>query len=109
MSFKAYRQDDPITEERLAKVLVAPLVSEKSTRLADSSNQFAFEVLADATKPEIRAAVEKLFKVEVEAVQVLNQKGKQKMFRQVRGRRSDVKKAYVRLAAGQDIDFMGVD
>ncbi|MCW9059915.1 MAG: 50S ribosomal protein L23 [Gammaproteobacteria bacterium] len=96
-----------MNQERLMKVLVAPLISEKSARLADSSNQVGFKVLTDASKPEIRAAVEKLFNVTVTNVQVANMKGKVKRFGQMTGRRSDWKKAYVTLAEGQDIDFMG--
>ena len=95
--------------ERLSKILVAPLVSEKSTRLADSHRQFAFKVLPDATKPEIRAAVEKMFDVKVTDVRVLNQRGKVKRFGQTIGRRSDWKKAYVTLAEGSDIDFAGAE
>ena len=89
------------------KVLVAPLISEKSARLADANNQVGFRVLPDASKPEIRAAVEKLFNVTVTNVQVSNMKGKVKRFGQITGKRSDWKKAYVTLAEGQDIDFMG--
>ncbi len=96
-----------MNQERLMKVLVAPLISEKSARLADSSNQVGFKVLTDASKPEIRAAVEKLFNVTVTNVQVANMKGKVKRFGQMTGHRSDWKKAYVTLAEGQDIDFMG--
>jgi len=84
---------------------LAPLVSEKSAGLADESNQFAFKVTTDATKPEISAAVEMLFEVEVEQVRVLNVKGKSKRFGQRMGKRADWKKAYVRLKAGQDINF----
>jgi large subunit ribosomal protein L23 len=96
-----------MNQERLMKVLVAPLISEKSARLADANNQVGFRVLPDASKPEIRAAVEKLFNVTVTNVQVANMKGKVKRFGQMTGRRSDWKKAYVTLAEGQDIDFMG--
>ena len=94
-----------MSKERLLKVLLAPLISEKSVNAADSGNQFAFKVAKDATKPEIKAAVEMLFEVNVEKVQVLNVKGKSKRFGQRMGKRSDWKKAYVRLAAGQDINF----
>lgn len=96
-----------MNQERLTRVLVAPLVSEKTARLADAGNQIGFKVLRDATKPEIRAAVEKLFNVTVTKVQVSNMKGKVKRFGQTIGKRSDWKKAYVTLAEGQDIDFMG--
>lgn len=91
--------------ERLMQVLVAPIVSEKSTMMADKNNQIAFRVLQDATKPEIKAAVELLFKVEVESVQVLNQAGKQKRFGRFTGRRRNVRKAYVCLKPGQEINF----
>jgi len=94
-----------MSKERLLKVLLAPLISEKSVNAADSGNQFAFKVAKDATKPEIKAAVEMLFEVNVEKVQVLNVKGKTKRFGQRMGKRADWKKAYVRLAAGQDINF----
>jgi large subunit ribosomal protein L23 len=94
-----------MNQERLMQVLVAPIVSEKSTMLADKNNQVAFRVLQDATKPEIKAAVELMFKVEVESVQVLNQKGKQKRFGRHTGRRRNVRKAYVCLKAGQEINF----
>lgn len=91
--------------ERLMQVLVAPIVSEKSTMLADKRNQVAFRVLQDATKPEIKAAVELLFKVRVESVQVLNRAGKAKRFGRFQGRRRNVRKAYVSLAPGQEINF----
>jgi large subunit ribosomal protein L23 len=94
-----------MNSERLMQVLVAPIVSEKSTMLADKNNQIAFRVLQDATKPEIKAAVELLFKVEVESVQVLNQAGKQKRFGRFNGRRRNVRKAYVSLKPGQEINF----
>ena len=96
-----------MNEERLIKVLLAPIVTEKSAGLADANNQFAFRVLDDASKPEIKAAVEKLFEVEVANVQVTNVKGKQKRFGAIQGHRSGWKKAYVTLKPGHDIDFMG--
>jgi large subunit ribosomal protein L23 len=91
--------------DRLMQVLLAPIVSEKSTMLADKNNQIAFRVLQGATKPEIKAAVELLFKVEVESVQVLNQAGKVKRFGRSTGRRRNVRKAYVSLKPGQEINF----
>jgi len=94
-----------MNKERLLKVLLGPVVSEKSVSAAESGNQFAFKVATDATKPEIQAAVEMLFEVNVEKIQVLNVKGKTKRFGQRFGKRADWKKAYVRLAAGQDINF----
>jgi len=91
--------------ERLMQVLVAPVVTEKATQLAEKSGQVAFRVVPDATKPEIKAAVELLFKVEVESVQVLNRKGKAKRFSRFMGRRRDERKAYVALKDGQEINF----
>lgn len=95
--------------ERLSRVLLGPVVSEKSTRVADQSQQMVFKVLPDASKLEIRNAVEKMFDVKVTAVQVANVKGKVKRFGQTLGRRSDWKKAYVTLAEGSDIDFVGAE
>jgi len=92
-------------QERLLQVLVAPQVSEKATMLAEKNNQVAFVVTPDATKPEIKAAVEMLFKVRVAAVQVVNAKGKKKRFGRTMGRRSNVRKAFVCLEAGQEINF----
>jgi large subunit ribosomal protein L23 len=94
-------------EGRLAQVLVAPIVSEKATSVAEKHNQVLFKVLRDATKPEIKAAVELLFKVEVDSVQVVNQKGKVKRFGRSMGRRDHVKKAYVSLKAGQELNLSG--
>ncbi|MCG8018165.1 MAG: 50S ribosomal protein L23 [Candidatus Thiodiazotropha sp. 'RUGA'] len=94
-----------MNNERLMKVLLSPLVSEKSSIVADANDQYTFRVNKDATKREIAKAVEKLFEVEVERVQVVNVKGKQKRFGAVNGKRSDWKKAYVRLKAGSEIDF----
>jgi large subunit ribosomal protein L23 len=94
-----------MNQERLFNVLIGPIVSEKSTMIADKNEQVAFQVLQDATKTEVKAAVEMLFKVQVESVQILNQKGKQKRFGRFNGRRSNVRKAYVSLAPGQEINF----
>ena len=94
-----------ISQERILKVILAPVISEKSTRIADKLNQVVFRVLRDATKQEISAAVSSLFKVEVTGVQVLNVKGKVKRSGRVTGRRDNWKKAYVTLKPGQDIDF----
>lgn len=94
-------------EGRLMQVLVSPIVSEKATSVAEKHNQVMFKVLRDATKPEIKAAVELLFKVEVEGVQVVNQKGKVKRFGRSMGRRDHVKKAYVSLKEGQELNFSG--
>ena len=94
-------------EGRLAQVLVAPIVSEKATRVSEKNNQVLFKVLRNATKPEIKAAVELMFKVEVDSVQVVNQKGKVKKFGRSMGRRDHVKKAYVSLKPGQELNFSG--
>ena len=91
--------------ERLLSVIRAPRVSEKSARLAET-NQYVFEVASTATKADVKAAIEQLFSVTVEAVNVVNAKGKTKTFRFRSGRRSDQRKAYVRLAEGQSIDVM---
>ncbi len=94
-----------MTDERLMQVLLAPVVSEKSTMVADKNDQVVFKVVSDATKREIKAAVMLLFKVDVETVQVANVKGKQKRFGRSMGRRKNWKKAYVCLKSGQEIDF----
>lgn len=91
--------------ERLHQVLVAPIITEKTSQVADRNHQVSFKVLPDATKMEIARAVELMFEVKVEAVQVLNVKGKRKRFGRREGRRSDWRKAYVRIQDGQDIDF----
>ncbi len=96
-----------MNEERLMKVLVAPLISEKSSIAAEMNNQYVFKVTTDATKPEIKAAVEMLFDVKVDAVKVANMKGKTKRFGQKMGRRNDWKKAYISLQEGQEIDLLG--
>jgi large subunit ribosomal protein L23 len=98
-----------MNQERLMKVLLAPLVSEKSTRLADANRQFVFKVLPDSSKPEVRKAVELMFDVKVTGVQIANVRGKTKRFGQKEGKRADWKKAYVTLAEGHDIDFIGVE
>ena len=94
-------------EGRLAQVLIAPVVSEKATSVAEKHNQVMFRVLRDATKPEIKAAVELLFKVEVKNVRVANQKGKIKRFGGRIGRRDHAKKAYVVLKPGQELNLSG--
>ena len=94
-------------QERLLKVLLAPHVSEKSTVAAEKHHQVVFRVATDASKPEIKQAVEQLFNVQVADVRVANVKGKQKRFGRIMGRRSGWKKAYVSLKPGFDIDFMG--
>jgi large subunit ribosomal protein L23 len=96
-------------QERLMTVLQGPLLSEKSTMSAEMHNQVVFKVRRDATKAEIRQAVELLFEVKVNGVQVANYRGKVKRFGQTRGRRNNWKKAYVRLAEGSQIDFLGTE
>ena len=93
------------SQERLMNVLLAPQISEKATYVAEKNEQVIFRVVSDATKPEIKAAVELMFKVSVENVQVAVVKGKQKRFGKFMGRRKDWKKAYVCLAPGQEINF----
>ena len=94
-------------EGRLMQVLVAPIVSEKATLVAEKSNAVTFKVLQNATKPEIKAAVELMFKVEVKGVSVVNIKGKSKRFGRSMGRRDNIRKAYVTLKAGQELNLSG--
>jgi large subunit ribosomal protein L23 len=96
-----------MNKDRLMQVLLSPVVSEKSTLAADQGSQVVFRVTKDASKPEIRRAVELMFEVEVDQVRVLNTNGKSKRFGSMQGRRSDSKKAYVKLKPGHDIDFGG--
>ncbi|NGP53257.1 50S ribosomal protein L23 [Thioalkalivibrio sp. XN8] len=96
-----------MSRERLMTVLLEPHVSEKATLANEQGNQVVFKVRRDATKSEIGKAVELMFEVKVEGVQVATSKGKVKRFGATLGRRSDWKKAYVRLAPGQTIDFLG--
>ena len=97
-----------MNDAKLYSVIRAPRVSEKTVRAQETSNQYAFEVATDATKSDIKIAVEKLFDVKVESVNVLNVKGKNKAFRNRNGRRGDWRKAYVTLAEGQSIDVTTV-
>ena len=94
-------------EGRLMQVLVAPVVSEKATMVAEKSNAVTFKVLQDATKPEIKAAVELLFQVQVAGVSVVNTKGKTKRYGRSVGRRDNVRKAYVTLKPGQELNLSG--
>lgn len=98
-----------MNQERIYKVLLGPHVSEKTTMTYENHRQVVFRVVKDATKFEIKKAVEQIFEVKVDSVQVLNQKGKVKRTARGTGRRSDVRKAYVRLAQGHEIDFVDVD
>ncbi len=98
-----------MNEERMYNVLLAPIVSEKSALQAELSGQHTFRVVPTATKLEVKNAVEKLFKVNVVSVRMANIKGKMKARGQTMGRRSTVRKAMVRLAEGQDIDYMGLE
>lgn len=92
---------------RLYQVLLAPRVTEKTTRVGEESNQYVFRVVQDASKAEVRSAVEALFDVSVESVRIVNVKGKSKSFRTRPGKRSNWKKAYVRVQEGQVIDLLG--
>ena len=94
-------------EGRLMQVLVAPIVSEKATMIADKTNAVTFKVLQDATKFEIKAAVQLMFKVDVQSVAVLNIKGKTKRFGKSMGRRDNIRKAYVTLKPGQELNLGG--
>ena len=96
-----------MNDERLMRILISPHMSEKSTRVADEANNVVFRVAADARKPEIKRAVEKLFNVEVVHVRTVNYPGKSKAFQRVAGKRNHWKKAYVRLKEGDEIDFLG--
>lgn len=95
-----------MNQQRLMQVLLAPQISEKATYVADKNEQVVFRVVSDATKPEVKAAVELLFKVSVESVQISNVKGKQKRFGRFMGSRKNWKKAYVSLMPGQEINFV---
>ncbi len=95
--------------ERLMNVVLAPVVSEKSTLVADKNRQYVFRVADSATKPEVKAAIELLFKTKVQSVTVSNVKGKAKRFGRFSGRRRNWKKAYVRLVAGQEINFAATE
>lgn len=92
-------------QERVYTVIRRPIVTEKTTLATEKANQFVFEVASTATKPEVKTAIEALFKVSVTGVRILNQAGKQKMFGRRPGKRNDVRKAYVTLKAGDAIDF----
>jgi large subunit ribosomal protein L23 len=95
-----------MNQERIYQVLLGPHISEKATIVADDGGQVVFRVAADATKPEIKKAVEQLFEVKVASVRVLNAKGKAKRTRYGIGHKDSIRKAYVRLAEGHDIDFI---
>jgi large subunit ribosomal protein L23 len=96
-----------MNQERMYQILLVPHVSEKSTLLADTNNQHVFKVATDATRGEVKQAVEELFKVKVNKVRILNVKGKSKRFGGRLGKRSDMRKAYVTLSSDNDIDFAG--
>jgi large subunit ribosomal protein L23 len=96
-----------MNKERLMNVLVQPHVSEKAANIAEKGNQYVFRVLGDATKSDVKAAVELMFEVKVEGVNLLNKPGKTRRFKNVPGKRNGHKNAYVRLQAGQSIDFTG--
>jgi large subunit ribosomal protein L23 len=96
-----------VNQERLLQIILRPHISEKATNIADKHRQVVFSVLNDATKAEIKVAVEKLFEVKVEGVRVANVRGKVKRFGRTPGKRQNWKKAYVKLKEGNDIDFLG--
>ncbi len=96
-----------MNKDRLCQVLLSPRVTEKTTLIGENSNQYVFHVVSDASKSEVKGAVEQLFDVNVESVRIVNVKGKNKSFRMRPGKRSDWKKAYVRVQEGQVIDFLG--
>ncbi|BCE03596.1 50S ribosomal protein L23 [Marinicellulosiphila megalodicopiae] len=98
-----------MNQERLLTVLEGPHISEKATIVADGNGQYVFKVAIDATKLEVKKAVESFFSVKVDTVRTLIQKGKTKRTRHGMGKRKDVKKAYVRLIEGQEIDFLNQD
>ena len=98
-----------MNQERMHQILISPHVSEKGSLLADEQNQHVFKVLSTATKTEVKAAVEGMFKVKVEKVRILNVKGKSKRFGGRLGKRSDLRKAYVTLMSDNDIDFAGAN
>ena len=105
MNGRTHYKPRQYSAERLALVLLAPVVSEKGTFIADKHEQVIFKVLPDATKPEVKAAVEAMFKVQVDSVQIANVGGKVKRFGRFTGRRRNWKKAYVCLKPGQEINF----
>jgi large subunit ribosomal protein L23 len=96
-----------MSKNRLYQVLLSPRVTEKTTQVSEDSNQYVFHVVRDANKSEVKGAVEMLFDVNAEAVRLVNVKGKNKSFRMRPGKRSDWKKAYVRVQEGQVIDILG--
>ncbi len=98
-----------MNQARLMQVLVAPYISEKAAVVGEKNNQFVFKVVKDANKQEVKAAVELLFDVKVDSVQITNVKGKRKNFGRIPGQRKDWKKAYVGLKEGHDINFMGAE
>ena len=97
-----------MNEQKIMSILLEPKVTEKSSMISELNNQYVFKVSKDATKPEIKKAVELMFDgAEVESVQVTNVKGKRKIFKRSPGQRANWKKAYIKLKSGFNIDFMG--
>ena len=96
----------PVSQERIFRVLLSPVISEKSQNIGEKYNQIAFKVASDATKTEIKAAVEQLFEVQVSAVRVVNIRGKAKRFGRFVGKRANLRKAYVSLAEGQELNYL---
>ena len=105
MSSANNRSGSTLSKDALFQVLIAPVVTEKSTRAAELGGQVVFQVATTATRHDVKAAVEQAFDVEVDAVKILNVKGKTKRFGGAKGKRNDRKKAYIRLKEGSDIDF----
>ncbi|MSR00894.1 MAG: 50S ribosomal protein L23 [Gammaproteobacteria bacterium] len=105
MSQTAHPSITTLSKERLMNVLLAPHITEKTALAMQNSNQYAFRVRRDASKPDIKAAVELMFEVKVDCVNVVNEPGKARRFGKTPGRTQDWKKAYVRLAKGQSIDY----
>ena len=98
-----------MSQERILQVLLAPHISEKAAIMADAAGQYIFKVVPTATKPEVKKAVEALFNVQVQSVNMINIKGKKKIFKGRVGKRNDIRKAIVRLAEGQEIDFASAE
>ena len=98
-----------MNSERITKIILGPVVAEKASRVAENNNQVVLKVLPNANKLEIKRAVETLFEVKVESVSTMNVKGKTKRTGRIFGKRSDWKKAYVTLAEGADLNFLGAE
>lgn len=97
-----------MNQERLLKIIVSPHISEKATTIAEKKNEYVFEVIESATKPEVKDAIEFLFNTKVKLVRIVNVRAKKKMFKNIEGKRKGWKKAYITLEAGQKLDVIGV-